>query len=123
MVKKKRKRRKKSRIKKGWWNGFKIDSGWEMMYVLYCQDHGINIIRNTEKFPYTYLKKQYRWIPDFIVEGKYVEIKGREVARTFAKYKHFKHDLTILRRADLIDVFRYVETKYGKDYYKLFEKN
>lgn len=118
---KRRRRRKKSRIKKGYYKGMKLDSGWELAYVLYCHDHGIKIERNTQKFPYIYRKREYRWIPDFIVNGNYVEIKGRETSRTFAKYKHFQHPLTILRRNDLKEVFTYVIEKYGQDYTRLYE--
>lgn len=115
-----RKRRKKGRIKKGYYKGFKCDSGWELAFIIYCLENGKQIIRNTQKFPYVYRKKKMNWLPDFLVDGQWVEVKGRETAKTFAKYEHFPHPLTILRRADLIDVFKYVETKYGKDYTKLY---
>lgn len=121
---KRHRRRKKSRIRRGIYKGMKLDSSWELSYVLYCHDHNIPIERNTKKFPYIYRKKTCNWIPDFWlpIEGKYVEIKGRETQRTFAKYKDFTEPLTILRKNDLIDVFAYVYAKYGKDFTRLYEK-
>jgi hypothetical protein len=99
----------------------KLDSGWELAYVLYCLDHNISITRNVKKFPYIYRGRTYGYIPDFICDGQYVEIKGRETQRTFAKYRHFPHPLTILRRDDLKHVFAHVLEKYGKEYWRLFE--
>lgn len=119
---KRTRRKRKGRIKKGYYQGMKLDSGWELAYVLYCQDHGMDIKRNTSKFPYVYRKKARNWIPDFLVDGKWVEIKGRETAKTFVKYAYFTEPLTILRRADLLEVFKYVEEKYGKDFHRLYDK-
>jgi len=121
-VRRHRRKKKKSRFKKGVYKGMKLDSGWELAFVLWCQDNGKTIIRNTQKFPYIYKGRRYNWIPDFLVDGKWVEIKGRENAKTFAKYNHFQHTLTILRRAEILPILKYVETKYGKDFHRLYEK-
>jgi hypothetical protein len=99
----------------------KLDSSWELSYVIYCQDHDVLIERNTEKFPYTYRGKAYRWIPDFYVGGEYVEIKGRENQRTAAKFRDFKHPLTILRRLEMKPILQYVINKYGIDFHRLYE--
>jgi hypothetical protein len=117
-----KRRKKKSRIKRGIYKGMKLDSSWELSYVLYCHDHKIGIQRNLKKFPYIYRGKIFNYIPDFIVEGKgYVEIKGRETKRDLAKYKHFPHHLTVLYKNDLKNVFTYVINKYGLNFYQLYE--
>ena len=42
---------------KGWYKGFWCDSSWELAYVIYNLDHGIEFRRNTEKFEYEYCGK------------------------------------------------------------------
>ena len=117
-----RRKRRKGRIKKGTYQGMKLDSGWELSCVLYWHDHGIPFERNvTQKFPYVYRKKTYNYIPDFIVDGQWVEVKGKEDQRTVAKFKYFPHPLTILRRAEMKPILDYVIRKYGKNFYDLYE--
>ena len=62
--------------KKGWYKGIFCDSSWEFAYVLYCEIHSISIKRNLEKFPYEFEGKTYMYLPDFIAEDEFVEIKG-----------------------------------------------
>ena len=44
--------------------------------MLYCEIHSISIKRNLEKFPYEFEGKTYMYLPDFIAEDEFVEIKG-----------------------------------------------
>ena len=66
-------------IKKYDYFGVKFDSSWELYYYIYQTEVlGLKCIRNCgEKyFEYIVNGKTHRYIPDFINEGKIVEIKG-----------------------------------------------
>lgn len=107
------------RGKKGWYKGFFCDSSWELAYVIYCLDHQISIQRNEEKRQYTFKGKTKNYIPDFLVEGRLVEIKGYKSAEWIAKLEH-NPDVIVMYEKDLTHVFEYVIDKYGKDYIKLY---
>ena len=83
------------RGKKGWYKGFFCDSSWELAYVVYCLEHNISIQRNTEKRKYIWNNKEKNYIPDFIVDGKLVEIKGWHTPEWEAK-RIANPDITIL---------------------------
>jgi hypothetical protein len=108
------------RGKKGWYKGFFCDSSYELAYVMYCVDHGIDIKRNTEKRQYFWNNKVMNYIPDFIVQGHVIEIKGYKTEQWDAKLKA-NPDVTVLYEKDLTAVFNYVVNKYGKNYIELYE--
>ena len=59
--------------------GVKLDSSWELYYYIYQTEVlGFECIRNygEKYFEYIVNGKTHRYIPDFINEGKIVEIKG-----------------------------------------------
>lgn len=108
------------RGKKGWYKGFFCDSSWELAYVIYCLDHGIDIKRNTEKRTYEYKGKIKNYIPDFIVEGEIVEIKGFKTEEWLAKLNS-NPDVKVLYEKDLQPVLDYVIMQYSKKFIELYE--
>lgn len=63
--------------KSGWYRNIWCDSSWELMFVIYCLDHNMTIVRNTDSWDYTTVDGiQRKYYPDFRVDGKLVEIKG-----------------------------------------------
>lgn len=106
--------------KKGWYKGYWCDSSWELAFIIYCLDHNISIIRNTKKFEYVHNNEKHLYIPDFIVDDTYVEIKGFINQYTESKIEQFPHKLLVLYKKDLKQVFEYVVSKYGNDYIKLY---
>lgn len=108
------------RGKKGWYKGFFCDSSYELAYLIYCLDHNIDIKRNTEKRKYEYQGTIKNYIPDFIVQGEFVEIKGYKSDQWEAKLKS-NPDIKILYGKDLKEVFEYVNKVYGKDFIRLYE--
>lgn len=56
-------------------------SGWELMYVKFCDDNSIPIKRCTERIKYDYRGKSKIYLPDFVIEyldrKVIVEIKGK----------------------------------------------
>jgi hypothetical protein len=113
-------RKGSGRGKRGWYKGFWCDSSWELAFVIYNLDHNVNFQRNTEKFQYIFDGQIHYYIPDFIINGNYIEIKGYETVQTLAKYKSCPN-LKVLKEKDLTEIFEYVITKYGSDYIKLYE--
>ena len=107
------------RGKKGWYNGIFCDSSWELAYVIYCLDHNIQIVRNTDCLLYEYNGQTKKYIPDFIVDDVYVEIKGYITEQWLAKLEYNKN-VKVLYEKDLQPVFEYVINKYGKDFIKLY---
>jgi hypothetical protein len=108
------------RGKKGWYKGFFCDSSWELAYVIYCLDHNIDIKRNKEKRQYEFNGVIKNYIPDFVVNGQLVEIKGYKTEQWLAKHK-YNTDVKVLYESDLTDIIRYVIDKYGKNYISLYE--
>lgn len=109
------------RGKKGWYKGYWCDSSWELAYVIYNLDHDIKFERNHEKFYYMFEGKEHYWLPDFIVDGVYEEIKGYEDNKAKAKHTSFDKPLNILRNKDMKPYLEYVIKKYSKDFIKLYE--
>lgn len=108
------------RGKKGWYKGFFCDSSWELAYVIYCLDHNIDIKRNTEKRQYVWNGKVKNYIPDFIVEGITIEVKGYKTKQWLAKLEA-NPDVQVLYEKDLKPIFTYVISEYGKDFTSLYE--
>jgi len=100
-----------------------VDSGLELIYIIYCEDHNIQFQRNYDKFPYYYKNKLHHYIPDFKkLDGTYVEIKGREWEQTFYKYTALpKNQLIILKQENLKEEIKYVHTKYSKEFWKILK--
>ena len=69
-------RRGSGRGKKGWYKGYWCDSSWELAWVIYQLDNDKKIERNWNKFDYFYENKKHYYIPDFLMDNKYYEIKG-----------------------------------------------
>ena len=109
------------RGKHGWYKGYWCDSSWELAYVIYNLEHNIQFKRNTEKFKYVFENNDRNYIPDFIEDSKYVEIKGYNSNQFEAKKKYFKKKLVILDKKGIEKYINYVVSKYGKDFIKLYD--
>ena len=113
---------------KGKRNGIWCDSSWELAYIIYCEDHSIKFERNTERFYYEFEGKQHYYIPDFIIDGEYIEIKGRRnydklSKKCKAKVSSFPKQLKILFESEMKPILEYVTNRYGSDFYlKMYDK-
>lgn len=57
----------------------KFDSSWELCYYIWLKDHDISFTYPCkDTIAYECDGKQHLYFPDFIVEGRYVEIKGKQ---------------------------------------------
>lgn len=109
------------RGKKGWYKGYFCDSSWELAFVIYNLDHQVKFIRNTIKYEYEYKGKKHFYIPDFIIDGKFIEIKGYFTESFEEKCKQFPYPLQIIGKVEIQKYLDYVIQKYGKNFIEKYE--
>lgn len=88
--------------------------------MLYSTDHSIQFTRNTEGFAYTFEGKRYKFYPDFIVDGGYVEVKGWLDAKNKAKITQFDRPLIVLGKAEMKPLLSYAIKTYGDDFVNMY---
>ena len=115
-------RKGSSRGKCGWYKGFWCDSSYELAYLIYCLEHNIKIERNKEGFEYVYENEKHLFYPDFIVEGKYVEIKNFYSELTDAKISYFPHEIKVFYKDTIQIYLKYVKERYGIKFISLYER-
>jgi endogenous inhibitor of DNA gyrase (YacG/DUF329 family) len=116
-------RRGSGRGKKGWYKGYWCDSSWELAWVIYSLDNGLNFSRNTRGFEYAFEGKQRKYYPDYLMEDEtYVEVKGYETEQWKSKLSQFFGRLSVLGENEMKPILDYVVEKYGKDFVRLYEK-
>jgi len=110
-----------SRGKSGYYKGYWCDSSYELAYLIYCLDSDIKIERNRKGFEYFYEDKRHLFYPDFIVNGKYVEVKNFRSELTDAKILYFPHEITVIYKTEIGPYLQYAISKYGKDFISVYE--
>lgn len=107
---------------RGHYKGFICQSSWELAYVIYCLDHGINIIRNKQYFEYILDGEKHLYFPDFyeVDNNLYVEIKGYYDKKSKAKAEQFPYKLKIYKKEEMKPIIKYVEDNYGKNFTNLY---
>lgn len=112
------------RGKKGWYKGYFCDSSWELAFVIYNIDHDIEFYRNTETFDYEFNGETHKYLPDFIIDDEYYEIKGYITKQWEAKLSQFPSDkkLLVIDEQKIKPYLDYVIANYGKEYVSLYEK-
>ena len=114
-------RKGSGRGKKGWCRGYWCDSSWELAWVVYSLDHGVEFSRNTQGFTYSFEGIESKFYPDFLLTtGEYVEVKGWVDLRNHAKISQFKGGtLIVLGKREMKPMLAYMETTYGRDFITL----
>jgi hypothetical protein len=100
----------------GYYKGYYCASTWELAYIIYLIDNKISFIRNTEKFEYIKKDGTKSWyIPDFMVDGKFIEIKGPQDKNWEEKLKYFpyKDTILILHKKDMLLLIEEAKKKNG----------
>lgn len=100
-----------------------FDSTWEIVYYIWLKDNCKNFTVHPKKyFSYTFDAKEHRYHPDFLVDGKYVEIKGphllnemmKENTISNAKYKcMIENDVDVI--SNIAPYLKYIKDKYNID--------
>lgn len=101
----------------------RFDSSWEVAYWIWCKDNKKDIKRNTKKYK---LPSGRYIIPDFIVDGRLVEIKGDHLKKlsTWEENSEFylRNDVRVLFYKDIKPILNYIYKKYGKNYLTQFKQ-
>ena len=119
-----------------------FDSSWELAYYIWLKDHNIEFeYQPNIAFEYNYNNNTHYYHPDFIVNGKYTEIKGLQffenknsTGKMVNPYNRAqdalyeaKHQCMIKNKVDIITdcdfIFDYIKEKYTLDYLTLFKIN
>lgn len=112
--------------KGGWFKGYYLDSTYELAYLIWALDHHIPIVRFKGSIPYENSNGEERqYIPDFLVDGKILEIKGYHQPDVDLKKKAAEKEgykVQVLYKEDLTEQFEHVTIKYNtKDFKLLYE--
>lgn len=119
--------------------GMMFDSSWELAVWIYCIDHNIPIIRTP--FAYEYITKSGKtkhYYPDFMINGKLVEIKGDHLIDEDGDLKKLYTDqsdeytdskqeimsilgVAVWTQKDCENHIKYARYKYGYNYNQLFK--
>lgn len=100
------------RSKSGYYKGIYCGSTYELAWMIYQLDNN----RDFSRFEGMLEWNGVKYIPDFLQDGKIIEIKGYEkdesVARKTAVANHFGYEVIVLRKEDLRKEFEWVKTHY-----------
>ena len=111
-----------------------FDSSWELAYYIWLKDNNKQFIYHPET-PIYYIDdtgETRQYYPDFLVEGKFIEIKGNqffnEKDEPYNLYKKeywwnkynmlLNNNVYIMREKEAFTYVKYVNEKYGKDFIK-----
>lgn len=111
-----------------------FDSSYELAYYIWLKDHKRQFIYHPA-MPITYVGsdgEEHIYLPDFLVEGKFYEIKGNQFFNEkgepydpyrkqfwWEKYNALKEKgIILLRDSDLKEVFEYINNTYGNKFLK-----
>jgi len=109
------------RGKSGYYKGYWCDSTYELAWVIYHIENNISFIRNTQRFRYIHNNEEKFYIPDFIIDDVYFELKGYRDDKVDSKIQYFPFKIKLLFRKDMNNIFEYVTNKYGKNFFYLYE--
>ena len=121
-------------------DGQKFDSKPELAYYIWLKDNNIQFTyKPSLSFSYEHDGSNYRYFPDFIVEGQVVEIKGDHFFKedgtmcnpwdhsldALSEAKHqcmIKNNVVVVCSDEYQKYLDYVSLTYGKDYISSFKK-
>lgn len=100
---------------------------------IYCKDHGVNIERIPVRIEYIFEGEKHYYFPDFVVNGKLVEIKGSQFVNADGTWSNpfdssrdylletkyqllLKNNVEIIYQNDILKYVDYVLSKYGQDF-------
>lgn len=101
------------RAKTGYYKGIYCGSTYELAWVIYQTDNQKEFTR----FSSTLEFEGKKYIPDFLQDGKIIEIKGYESPESVALKTNVAnkngYEVIVLRKDDLKDIFAWVKERYS----------
>lgn len=110
------------RGKMGYYNGYYCRSSWELAWVVYQIEHGVIPEQCNECFEYVMNGETHNYYPDFKIGETYYEIKGIHYNNWEQKKEQFPKEKTLIvidGKSDIKQYLKYVEEKYGKEFWKV----
>ena len=105
------------RAKTGYYHGIYCGSTYELVWLIYQIDHN----KDFKRFEGVLEWNGTKYIPDFLQDGKIIELKGFEsvesVARKTLVANRNGYEVIVLRKNDLKNEFDYVFYTYGLSLY------
>lgn len=129
----------KTVLRKYTYNGINFDSAIEIAIYIWCKDNSIDFeYQPRVAFNYEFDGNKHTYEPDFLIEGKLIEVKGDHFFKEDgtmqnpfdhtqdglyeAKHQCMLHNnVTIWKHVDYAKYIEYVNEKYGKGYLKQFK--
>lgn len=106
----------------GYYKGIYCGSTYELCWVIYQLDHNIKF----ERFPGFLESNGKKYFPDFIQNGKIIEIKGYESKESVDIKNNIaynnNYEVIVLRKDDLKKEFEWVSRNYTKNYKSLYDE-
>lgn len=108
------KRHGSGRGKKGWYRGYFCDSTYELVYIIYNLDNGIEFKKCDRVYTYEYKGETHKYYPDFeLADGTIVETKGYYSEVVDIKAASIKdRPIKVLYEKDLQYAFDWVKEHY-----------
>jgi hypothetical protein len=100
--------------KAGWYDGIYMMSTYELSFYIYNKDLGKIVHRCKDRFFYELDGKGHYYYPDFVLDGRIVEIKGYETDLDRLKYS-LVPNILVLKHLDIKPYIEYVKSKYKVD--------
>jgi len=100
----------------GWYKGYWCDSTWELAFVIFNLEHNISFKRNSTRFEYYWENKKHYWIPDFLINDTFIEIKGFANKQTLSKFSNFKLPLRVLYKKGIRTYFKICHRQIWKGF-------
>jgi hypothetical protein len=110
------------RAKPGYYKGIYCGSTWELAWVIYQLDHNISFKRFEGALEYDGIK----YVPDFLQNGKIIEIKGYESPQSVDRKNKVAlmhgYEVIVKRRDDLREEFRWMKEHYlSENWHTLYD--
>lgn len=107
--------------KYGTYKNISCDSSYELAFLVYCIDNGINIERNYDSFIYYIDMKPHKYTPDFKINSTYIELKNYMTESVRLKSKCIPPDLNykLLFGKDIQICIDYCINTYGKNFWEV----
>lgn len=115
--------------KKYEYKGITFDSSWELAYYIFLRDFKIPFVYHPKEIPFDCNGETHYTFIDFIVEGRYVEIKGDHLRNEDGTMKDIYHEdqtlvmakqkkfdelhVEMLSEKELLPYLKYVKLNYG----------
>ena len=106
------------RAKTGYYKGIYCGSTYELSFLIWQLDHNKDIQRCNKSFTYTFQGKKHIYYPDFEVDSKIIEVKGRVQDVDFIKIQ--AASATMLYDDLIMPYIQYVIEKYNVKKTKLY---